>query len=389
MLLDKWWFDTNQDWEVLGDDFDSVSSYTIPDDTLHALGFHLSLLGYLQEGAPRFADIMDNPKFTIKPVGNNQLIIDSEDEKMKKHNKRAAKRKARLNNLCAPIWAPTASSTTLLLSYSRSAAPSSSRTRSPTLLSSRPIPVLSSSLVPALLSFIRTPAIGSPLLTPISRPRTPTALSSRLGYSTALLSYPETSTDLSSRPEPALAAEFLVVLLPLPGLSPAPPHLTSSALRTIKRALSDELLCRPLTSLVKPLYPFPTLIWLLEKSKYLQTFDTTFINSHLLTGNHAQEEVDLSFAEYRYPIIVKLNRLWQLQLLDHKPVCRIEAILLAAAIFWDPSFAPCHCHTMKLASKLGLRTRSIVSKVVKEKIGLVWANKTINQLDLLFWNNPE
>lgn len=44
---------------------------------------------------------------------------------------------------------------------------------------------------------------------------------------------------------------------------------------------------------------------------------------------------------------------------------------------------------MKLAFKLGLKMQGITSDMVKERIELVWANKTINQLDQLVWNNPE
>ena len=67
----------------------------------------------------------------------------------------------------------------------------------------------------------------------------------------------------------------------------------------------------------------------------------------------------------------------------------MEAIPLAAAIFWNPLFATCHCHTVKLTFKLGLRMQSIVSGVVKEKIEWVWANQTISQLNQLFRNNLE
>ena len=84
MLPDKGRFNTSQDWEVLGDNFDSVSSDTIPDNTLQALNFHLSPLGYLEEGALRFVDVTDNPDLTIEPVDNGQPITDSEDEKMRK-----------------------------------------------------------------------------------------------------------------------------------------------------------------------------------------------------------------------------------------------------------------------------------------------------------------
>lgn len=66
MLTDKWRFDTSQDWEVLGDDYDSVSSDTILDGTLQALGFHLSLLGYLEERVPRFVDVNNKLELAIE-----------------------------------------------------------------------------------------------------------------------------------------------------------------------------------------------------------------------------------------------------------------------------------------------------------------------------------
>ena len=92
-FLDKWRFDTSQELEVLGDNFDSVSSDTIPDGILQALSFHFSLLRRFQEGAPRFVNATDNPDLTIEPVDNNQPITDSKDEKVRKKNKCAAKRK--------------------------------------------------------------------------------------------------------------------------------------------------------------------------------------------------------------------------------------------------------------------------------------------------------
>ena len=66
MLPQKWQFNTSQDCEVLGDEFDSVSLETILNATLQALGFHHSPLGYLKEGTPRFADIIDKLELRIK-----------------------------------------------------------------------------------------------------------------------------------------------------------------------------------------------------------------------------------------------------------------------------------------------------------------------------------
>ena len=116
MVPEKWRFNTSQNWEVLGDNFDSVSLDTIPDNTLQALNFHLSLLSYLEERASWFVDVTDNPDLTIEPVDNSQPITDSKDEKIRKQNKCAAKKKAQLNNLRAPVRTPTAGSTALVLS---------------------------------------------------------------------------------------------------------------------------------------------------------------------------------------------------------------------------------------------------------------------------------
>ena len=77
MLPDKWRFNTSQDWEVLGDDFEGVSEEIIADAILRALGFHHSPLGHLEKGVLRFVDIIDKPDLTIKPEDNDQLIINS------------------------------------------------------------------------------------------------------------------------------------------------------------------------------------------------------------------------------------------------------------------------------------------------------------------------
>lgn len=264
---------------------------------------------------------------------------------MRKQNDCIAKKKARLDNLRASVQAPAADSAVLLLfcpasvSCSGSFASLSSCPGSPTCL--LPLP---------------------------DCPKTPTALLSRL--------------------IPAPVPRSLAVLSPLLMLGLTPPHLASTALKTFKQALSNELLRRS-TSFAESLCPFPPLGSLPNKTDRKRTFDIAFINSRPLAGNHAREEVDLSFAECGYPAAVKLNRSWQLELLDLKPVCIIETICLAAAIFWDTSFTLCHCYTVKLAFKLGLKTRGIASSVVKERIKFVWANRNICQLDQLFRKNLE
>lgn len=303
------------------DNFDNVSSDTIPDSILQVLSIHLSLLGYFEERTPRFVNITENPNLTTKPIDNGQPIIDSEDEKIRKQNKRVAKRKAQLNNLYALMRAPTADSAAWLLS-------------SPTLISCLESLTL-------LLSCPWSPTYLSPLSTPISH--------------------------LVPTPIPtSLALLFLLLVL-----GPAPPYLASSVLRIFKQVLSDKLLYCCSTSLAELFCPFPLLSLLPDKTNRKRIFDIVFINSRLLASNYAWEEVDLSFPAYKCIATVKLKRLWQLELLNLELVCIMEAILPATTLFWDLSFVLCCCYTMKLACKLGLRTWSIINKMVKEKIELV------------------
>ena len=163
----------------------------------------------------------------------------------------------------------------------------------------------------------------------------------------------------------------------------APTYLKSSALRIFKQALSNESLRYRSTShsLAGFLCPFFTLGPLPEKKDCKRFFDTTYINSRPLAGNHATKKVDLNFGESVICVPVRLNRSWQLELLNYKPVCIMEVISLTAALFWVPLFAPCPCHTLNLASKLGLKTRIIASEVVNKRIKVVRANRTIRQLN--------
>ncbi len=67
----------------------------------------------------------------------------------------------------------------------------------------------------------------------------------------------------------------------------------------------------------------------------------------------------------------------------------VEAIPLAAAIFWDPNFLLYTRHTLNLTKKLGLKTKNLRADIVKEQIGQIWAHRTIVKLDLLFKNNSD
>ncbi len=227
-----------------------------------------------------------------EPEGNGQPITDSEDEKARKVSERAAKRKVYHDNFRAPVRKALAAG---------SAAPSllcppvpapSSRPGSPTPSPScPPIPGLSS----------RPPMLGSS-----SRPPVPSSLSGPLVRG---LSSPPGPTSLSplvpaplSPPVPPFSSHAVLDL--------APTRLTSSALRIFKRVLSDEPLgCRSISlSPAEPLRPSPTFGPLLEKSNHKRSFNTTFINSRPLVGNHVAQEVDLSFGECGLPAPVKLNR---------------------------------------------------------------------------------
>ena len=67
----------------------------------------------------------------------------------------------------------------------------------------------------------------------------------------------------------------------------------------------------------------------------------------------------------------------------------IEAIPLDVAIFSDPNFAFYLRHTFDLAKKLGLKAKGLKTEVLNKRIGQIWANKIIAELDLLFTNNPK
>ena len=200
-------------------------------------------MGYLEERASQFVPVTDDQDLTIEPVDNDQPITDSEVEKVRKQNKDVAKRKMQLNNLCAHVWAPAAGFAALSLSRPASV----SCSESSAFLSSCP---------------------GSPtrLLLLLAYLRTPTAFSSRLV------------------PAPVLGSP--AVLLPFPVVGPSSLYLASTAFRTFKRALSNE----PWRCLTSPAEPFCLVLPLglfRNKTDCKQTFDTAFINSRRLAGNHA------------------------------------------------------------------------------------------------------
>ena len=238
-------------------DFGGCSTDDIADKILRALGFHISAIGYLEEGSLRFTDVT-NLELTAEPaVRDNpgQVVTDS-GEKVVKKNKRAAKRKERLVKLRALVGSP--------LSF----CPESSL-----FLLPRSMPALVPAFVPAPVPALMPAPLLAPMPTPFSRSGSFVVLSSGC--------VPAPAT-ISCR---ALMSPFLVLGLSLP-LGPSP-------LRTFKQSLSDEPWPCVSTSPAKPLHPFPALGALnpdnnnasynpTDKYKCKWGFDTAFINSRII-----------------------------------------------------------------------------------------------------------
>ena len=185
---------------------------------------------------------------------------------------------------------------------------------------------------------------------------------------------------LPKTPTPNLAAERQKLDDTISGWSGRSKKASSEELysgRIIRAASKDTF--SPKIPLFPPLFPSSTI----GKRK----LDKTFINTWPLADNHVKKEVNLSFAMCRCLSAVKLNRLCQIDLLERRPACIVKTISLTVAIFWDPNFVPCPRHTLNLATKLGLKTKNFSNALVKERIQLSWANRTIGQLDTLLKKN--
>ena len=242
----------------------------IADKILRALGFQISATGYLEEGSPHFIDVTDLVLTAESAVVDNlgQVVTDSEEEVVKKKNKRAAKRKERFAKLCAPIG-----------SFS-SPCPKSSF-----LLSPHSVPTPVHALMPAPMStFVPAPVtalvpapVSTPMPVPLSRPGSPVVLSS------------------GCVPAPATVSHR-TLMSQLPMLGP-PLLLGPSPLRIFKQSLSDKPRPRVSTSLAKPLCVLPAFSALnpdnnngsynpIDKNECKRGFDIAFINSRPLAGNH-------------------------------------------------------------------------------------------------------
>lgn len=98
-----------------------------------------------------------------------------------------------------------------------------------------------------------------------------------------------------------------------------------------------------------------------------QSFNIAFsIDCQPLANNYIKKDIYLSFAFCQCLHLVKVNRLWQQELLDQKLVNIVNAILLATANFWDPKFVLSTRHMLNLTKKLALKTKKVKNNLVKE-----------------------
>ena len=217
--------------------------------------------------------------------------MNSNNEKMRKRLKRAAKKKAWRNNLHVFMRRALAAGFAAFL------------------LSGSTLSSHLSMLVLLCCPRLPTPSLSCPLMpTLLSYPRSPTLLSSYF-LVPALLFCPSIPALLFFL-VPALLSLLVLVLAFCSVLDLALTWFTSSAFRIFKQALLDKLLGHQLTSLSpsKLFYPFLILRLLPKKSNCKWLFDIAFINSCPLATNHVTKEVDLSFGEYGCFVPVKLNR---------------------------------------------------------------------------------
>lgn len=118
VISDRWQYNTNQDWEMLGQDFKTLITNPIPDKTLQAFCLYISSLGYQKDKIPCFENItnVDNLPLSInaslnckperkeeqeeKEDNKGSKFTDSKENTVKKKNKCMEKRKAWLASFC-------------------------------------------------------------------------------------------------------------------------------------------------------------------------------------------------------------------------------------------------------------------------------------------------
>ena len=246
-----------------------------------------------------------------------------------------------------------------------------------------PVPRLSAA-IPGLS--VAVPGLSAPASASVPVPRLSAAVPGSSAFAFASVLLPQLSTAMPGSSVSMSASVYV------PGLSAAIPGLSLLNIPTpnlavkrrklddiisgwsgrSKRASSKELCSGRIkkTALEEPFLPRTTLFPLLFPSSGIgkRKFDKIFINTRPLANNHAKKEVDLCFTMCGCPPAIRLNKPWQIEILEQRPACIVKMIPLAAAIFWDPNFVLYPCHTLKLATKLGLKTRNLPSALVKKCI---------------------
>ena len=343
VISDRWKHDTTQDWEYLAKNLDGVSAELIEDEALLRLDMHISATGYLEKGAPRFTEVTGDEEM-IEDGGEAETVSDSEEENKKKRALRKEKRDARALTLAAARPSASASAGSAPPSASASASASAVSVPGSSALLSSALPSASGvsmpvpgSSAPPSVSGVPVPVPGSspPPFPTWSDPQTPTPVPGRRKLS-------QWSGILKRASSEEAPTTFAPLFPPSERLSPL--FFPSSGID--EKQLFDKA--------------FNIDCWSLPndhagKDIGERKFDKIFINIRLLVDNHAEEEVDLSFAGCGCSLGVKLNRSWQIELLEQRSACIVETIPLAAAIFWDPNFVPCPNHTLNLAKKWASR----------------------------------
>lgn len=229
---DKQQFDTSQNLDILGDNFDSVSLETIPDTILQALSFYHFPLGYFEKKTLWLVDNMVKPELVIKLMDNYESIIDFKDEKVRKRLEHAVKKKIQCNNCCALVWQAFAPCFVAFLLFDLFIFALLSCFLMPTSLSCPRLPtsLLFCPLILTLLSFFQS-TLSSCLLIPILLSFPISVLSSYLFIPTLLSLF-----------MPIFLSSLVSTLLSYFILSLAPTYLIFSAFRTFKQALLDKRL---------------------------------------------------------------------------------------------------------------------------------------------------
>lgn len=318
-------------------------------------------------------------------MNNSQTIINLENKKVRKQNKCTTKKKTRLNNLCAIIQIPTTGFVAYLLFYFIFSFSLTSYLRSFILLLSSFMPILLFNLLPVLLfcsifillfSFMSALLFGSLLVflfclvstflscfilamlfyfvfillfcmmsaliffVYTSNTKLPFLIFvSCLKTLNTLLFYPRTPIALSSYYLFAFNAEFFAILLLFSLFYSTLTYLISVLLRTLKQILLEKILCCCLTSFAEFLFLFLTFSLLFKRRNCKQTFNIIFLKSYPIACNFITNKINLSFVQYGCLAIVWFQQLWQLKLLNYKPVCIIKPIFLIVILFYDLLFA--------------------------------------------------